>query len=221
MDKPTGCVPQRGDGRPLTADPVVLALAALGLLLVPWFLTGLGGAGSSWLIHSGLDLMIVVFAARVARLRADRRADRRFWRSLIIGGSACGIGDLYETVRVLTRPDFGTTKEVNDGHGHHAGDHVLVTVAQRLRELVGTAGLVARLGGDEFAVLLEAGVAQAAKLAERITVAVAAPIALADTSVTLGASVGVCVGLPGDADRILRDADTAMYRDKHERKAAA
>ena len=117
--------------------------------------------------------------------------------------------------------DLDGFKEINDRHGHHAGDRLLVTTADRLTGLLGDGATAARLGGDEFAVLLPGtGAARAAELAERIAVALASPIQLGDALVAVGASVGAGAGLPADADRIMRDADAAMYRAKRDRKSS-
>jgi len=95
-------------------------------------------------------------------------------------------------------------------------------VARRVTALLGRAGTVARLGGDEFAVLLPgADPGRARMLADLIAAAVAEPIPVAGTTVTVGASVGVAAGTPADAERVLRDADDAMYRTKQSRRAAA
>ncbi|MFI5896875.1 diguanylate cyclase domain-containing protein [Actinoplanes sp. NPDC051513] len=118
--------------------------------------------------------------------------------------------------------DLDGFKEVNDSHGHHAGDEVLVTVARRVTALLGRAGTVARLGGDEFAVLLPAADrSRAQMLADLIAAAVAEPIQVPGAVVTVGASVGVACGKPTDADGLLRDADDAMYRTKQSRRTAA
>ncbi|MGX6608058.1 diguanylate cyclase domain-containing protein [Micromonosporaceae bacterium Da 78-11] len=117
--------------------------------------------------------------------------------------------------------DLDGFKEINDQHGHQAGDRLLVATAQRLEALVGADGTAVRLGGDEFAVLLPgAGADRAAELAERIAGQLAEPVLLADGWVAVGASIGVGSGRPADADRIMRDADAAMYRDKRERRAS-
>jgi diguanylate cyclase (GGDEF)-like protein/PAS domain S-box-containing protein len=116
--------------------------------------------------------------------------------------------------------DLDGFKQINDGHGHHAGDQVLVAVAGRITTLLSGNGTVARLGGDEFAVLLPgADVTSATILAEVIAAAVAQPIGIVGEIVSVGASVGVAAGTPADADRMLRDADAEMYRRKQSRKA--
>jgi diguanylate cyclase (GGDEF)-like protein/PAS domain S-box-containing protein len=118
--------------------------------------------------------------------------------------------------------DLDGFKEINDGHGHHAGDHVLTTVAGRLTALLHAGDVAARLGGDEFAVLpADAHPARVAALAEQIVAAVSAPVDLDGRALRIGASVGVATGPAGDPDRLLRDADAAMYRTKQHRKAAS
>ncbi|BCJ44743.1 hypothetical protein GCM10010168_15560 [Actinoplanes ianthinogenes] len=118
--------------------------------------------------------------------------------------------------------DLDGFKAINDQHGHHTGDQVLVQVAARLSGLLGTGEVAARLGGDEFAVLLPAtGPDEAAKLADRIAAVVAEPMLVGERWLSVGASVGVASGLPGEGDRLLREADAAMYRRKHDRRAGA
>jgi diguanylate cyclase (GGDEF)-like protein len=121
--------------------------------------------------------------------------------------------------------DLDGFKQINDVHGHQAGDRVLVTVAQRLVALLGTTGTAARLGGDEFAVVVpNAGIEEIEALAERITAEIIAPILVTDstfgdTFVAVGASVGAAAGIPASADKVLHDADRAMYRRKNARRA--
>jgi diguanylate cyclase (GGDEF)-like protein len=113
--------------------------------------------------------------------------------------------------------DLDGFKPVNDSYGHHAGDQVLIAVAERLAAWTPETGLAVRLGGDEFAVLLP-GPATADGLAPMLE----APIMLPGTAdVTVGASVGVATGSPEDATHLLRKADAAMYRTKARRKALA
>ncbi|MEV4510325.1 sensor domain-containing diguanylate cyclase [Dactylosporangium sp. NPDC049525] len=118
--------------------------------------------------------------------------------------------------------DLDGFKEINDGHGHHAGDHVLTTVASRLTALLHAGDLAVRLGGDEFAVLpADPHPGRVAALAEQIVAALCAPVDLDGRPLRIGASVGVATGPAGDPDRLLREADAAMYRTKQHRKATA
>jgi diguanylate cyclase (GGDEF)-like protein len=121
--------------------------------------------------------------------------------------------------------DIDNFKAVNDGHGHLAGDNALKEVAQRVNEQIRSMDTAARFGGDELAILLpDASAAEAATLAERIREVIAAvPFALtAEVERILTVSVGVAALSPGRhetdlkavADRLLADADAALYRAK-------
>ena len=114
--------------------------------------------------------------------------------------------------------DLDHFKDVNDLNGHHAGDTVLTTVAQRLVNTVREGDHVGRLGGDEFVVLAEPvhDVDEAVGLARRILDILAEPIELGAVRVTIGASIGIALadGAELTADELLRDADLAVYRAK-------
>jgi diguanylate cyclase (GGDEF)-like protein/PAS domain S-box-containing protein len=115
--------------------------------------------------------------------------------------------------------DLDDFKRVNDSSGHDAGDRLLVGVARRLQACLGPGDTVARLGGDEFVVLLEdVGGAQAAvATAERIARALRAPFVAPDGErLSVTATIGISLSRPGErpTERLLRDADAAMYRGK-------
>lgn len=116
--------------------------------------------------------------------------------------------------------DLDSFKAVNDERGHAAGDAVLRLLARRMTGAVRPEDTVARLGNDEFVVLCESipDRGWALELAGRVLNAVQAPIVDGDRSVVVGASVGVAVGdQPGwDPDRLLSEADHAMYRSKQQ-----
>ncbi len=115
--------------------------------------------------------------------------------------------------------DLDGFKEVNDTHGHDAGDFVLVAVAKRLTALVRPMDVVSRLGGDEFAVLCEAmDEAAARKLAKRIVEVVPKPIDAGGFDLTVAPSVGISLTRDPEtkpAD-LVADADVAMYFAKDE-----
>jgi diguanylate cyclase (GGDEF)-like protein len=113
--------------------------------------------------------------------------------------------------------DLDHFKRVNDVYGHSAGDEILRAVARRLESVLRGDDAVARVGGDEFVVVLQelADPTEATRIAERARLAVASPIPLADanTTVHVTASIGVAVSRPphDDGDRLLGRADNAMY----------
>ncbi len=116
--------------------------------------------------------------------------------------------------------DLDGFKAVNDTYGHHSGDHLLVTVAERLRSVLRESDTIARMGGDEFAVVLEGGVTVegAVVVAEKLIALAATPYPGIALGVT--ASIGIAL-FPGDADSteaLLRAADAAMYQAKHDGK---
>jgi diguanylate cyclase (GGDEF)-like protein len=124
-------------------------------------------------------------------------------------------GDHMVAVLVVGLDDF---KNVNDAHGHSAGDELLRSAARRLQDLLGPGDLVARLGGDEFALILEnlAHDQEANNFAERISQAFHQPFNLAAATVTLTASIGIGVAPRDgtDAESLLKNADIAMHSAK-------
>jgi diguanylate cyclase (GGDEF)-like protein len=113
--------------------------------------------------------------------------------------------------------DLDRFKEVNDTYGHEAGDALLTTVGNRLRDAVRPGDTVARLGGDEFVVVTE-GLHDASVvigLAKRLRAELLQPIDIGPARVLVGASIGMAVAGPeDDARSVLREADAAMYRAK-------
>lgn len=114
--------------------------------------------------------------------------------------------------------DLDGFKEVNDTHGHEAGDLVLSTVARRLSAAVRSTDLVVRLGGDEFVLLCpDLPAEDAVKLADRVIGDVARPILFRDEELDIGASVGIAAygtDVPAHDGDVLRSADMAMYEAK-------
>ena len=121
--------------------------------------------------------------------------------------------------------DIDNFKSINDGYGHLAGDNALKEIAHRVESQIRSMDTAARFGGDELAILLpEASASEAATLAERIREVIAAvPFRLtAQIERTLTVSVGVAAVAPGRhekdlkalADRLIADADAALYRAK-------
>ncbi|WP_016910325.1 diguanylate cyclase CdgB [Streptomyces xiaopingdaonensis] len=115
--------------------------------------------------------------------------------------------------------DLDGFKSINDRHGHHCGDAVLIEVANRLTAGVRENDTVARLGGDEFVVLADGlGPAEAQDLAVRLRNAIIPPIRVDGGSVRVGASFGIGWAQCGmTADEVLHSADQRMYVEKRSR----
>ena len=114
--------------------------------------------------------------------------------------------------------DLDNFKCINDSLGHGTGDILLQLAAQRLRLCVRDSDTVSRQGGDEFVVLLadsgHEGDAQQA--AAKILVALAAPFHIAGQELYITASIGIgrYPADGGDAETLIKNADTAMYHAK-------
>jgi two-component system cell cycle response regulator len=121
--------------------------------------------------------------------------------------------------------DIDKFKSINDGYGHLAGDSALKEIAHRVEGQIRSMDTAARFGGDELAILLpETNQEEAKRLAERIREVIAhEPFALTSQIVRdLTISVGVASLSPGRnetdlkalADRLIAEADAALYRAK-------
>ena len=114
--------------------------------------------------------------------------------------------------------DLDRFKVVNDTLGHAIGDKLLIQVAKRFSSCIRASDTLARLGGDEFGVLLMQinSASEAADVAKKLTKAIADPVEVEGYSLHPSTSIGICL-FPEDGDNaetILKNADTAMYRSK-------
>lgn len=150
---------------------------------------------------------IALLQARIAELEAaladaQRAANRDPLTGLL---NRAGFADYWASRhhpagRMLALIDLDDFKQVNDVHGHAAGDAVLCAVAQWLRTLPAAA----RLGGDEFVAVIDHG--------EALPIRVGATLPDGST-VSAGLSIGLAPAV-GDLSTVLARADAAMYRAK-------
>jgi diguanylate cyclase (GGDEF)-like protein len=126
--------------------------------------------------------------------------------------------------------DLDNFKLVNDSLGHHAGDQLLIQLAERLRSCTRETDTVARLSGDEFLLLLadiergtaalaggpDTGLLIAESVAARVREALEQPFDLGGSEFFVSASIGISLYPQdaSDAESLLRNADAAMYRSK-------
>ncbi|WP_395010544.1 EAL domain-containing protein [Undibacterium sp.] len=119
--------------------------------------------------------------------------------------------------------DLDHFKTINDARGHATGDMLLIEVAKRLSHLLREVDTVARIGGDEFVVLIDSldpHIDIAGKLAltvaEKVRHALSQDFIIHDQAYSSSCSIGVSMmPKPGqNADDLLRESDTAMYRAK-------
>jgi diguanylate cyclase (GGDEF)-like protein len=117
--------------------------------------------------------------------------------------------------------DLDHFKYVNDSFGHLIGDMLLVEVSQRLQDCLRSSDIIARFGGDEFVILLDKieSIEDALQVADRIQKNLKKSFLLDDKEVFVSTSVGIVLGQNADADRLLANADWALYAAKSKGKA--
>jgi diguanylate cyclase (GGDEF)-like protein len=115
--------------------------------------------------------------------------------------------------------DLDQFKTVNDIHGHQVGDELLVAVADRLTRHLRPGDTLARLSGDEFVILCDdlSGRSEVEMIAARISAALGEPFILSSGDVNTTASIGIALTGRNDhlPEKVLHDADLAMYQAKH------
>lgn len=129
----------------------------------------------------------------------------------------------HGTQSALLFVDLDGLKAVNDAHGHHAGDALLIHVARGLRGLVRATDMVARLGGDEFGLILEHldETHARAKAEAMMTALKAEPLQLGGAVIRVTPSWGVTmIREEESADHALARADAEMYATKASHRSA-
>ena len=114
--------------------------------------------------------------------------------------------------------DLDRFKVINDSLGHSVGDKLLQAIAVRCKNLMRENDTVARMGGDEFVILALSirGIDDAVHIAQKVREAIAEPVQVDGRELFVTASMGVSI-YPNDGDNaetLLKNSDTAMYRAK-------
>ena len=116
--------------------------------------------------------------------------------------------------------DIDRFKNINDSLGHEVGDQLLLTVAQRLRDVARHSDIVARIGGDEFALALTDidSPRFAARIADDLLPRVSDTVVVGEHAIRVSPSIGIAIFPEDGADgpTLLRSADAAMRRTKEE-----
>jgi len=126
--------------------------------------------------------------------------------------------DRYNTKVAVAFVDLDQFKMINDSMGHHVGDQLLVTMAERLKGCVRDSDTVVRLGGDEFVLLITGlqKVEDVAQSMQRVLTAIGQPFVINGWDYAVSCSIGVSI-YPDDGtdyNTLLKNADSAMYKAK-------
>jgi diguanylate cyclase (GGDEF)-like protein/PAS domain S-box-containing protein len=191
---------------------------------------------------SAVDVPFVQAAANVLADAIERHAADQALRHRVLHDALTGLpnrlsfvealGEGLQRATVSGAPvgilflDLDHFKLINDSLGHHAGDALLRAVAPRLRAHLRPGDVVARFGGDEFGILIDrlADEGEAIAIADRVAAAFDHPFPIEGVEHFVSASIGVAVARVGEepapsAERLIRDADAAMYRAKESGRA--
>jgi len=230
IDWPLQEVPQPCHDGQLLGFPLQAGDGALEGYFALWLPPGYGApqAADLFLMRAKASLFATLLShlhrsqQLVEALEASRRdaetdaltglLNRRGWDLMLAREQARCIR--YGCPCTLLVLDMDGLKSINDADGHHAGDELLLAMAQVLGETVRQPDIVARVGGDEFAVLLtETDADQAGGFLQRLRLALNAR--------QIRTSVGQATWNRAETlAETLRRADRAMYQEKHGRSDA-
>ncbi|MDB5052260.1 MAG: hypothetical protein JWM44_310 [Bacilli bacterium] len=229
------------DSHPTWLILFLVPLYALEMGLVPSFYFSVFGLANIYfltLVQGGnflsLETFLIVFGMLMSMLFIGRSSDRlqkmAYYDALTHLPNRLLLKDqLTSSIRLASKSNFRVGilfldldqfKYVNDTMGHAAGDVLLQTVALRIKKILPKNAILARMGGDEFTLLIPKMDTSdiAARTAETIIDALKSSFPLNHNEVFITTSIGVAV-FPDDgidADTLMKNADTAMYRAKDE-----
>jgi len=185
---------------------------------------------SQWLLGLGL-ISLILIAVLLISLLTRTSSERRRYREASERDGLTGLYNHQSTLRSghqlqqecrrALRPftvivaDIDHFKQINDRHGHAAGDQVLRALGRLWQQVFPADSIIGRSGGEEFTVLVAANVEQARLLIEELRRCIQ-PVAAFDETVEYSLSYGVCeaTGSHAPLEDILRSADMALYQAK-------
>ncbi len=180
--------------------------------------------GAVLLISNGLVMLLIIVRDMIADMTARSETDtlsnllnRRGFEDHARQALATAARDGMPAIMIVA--DLDHFKSINDTFGHAAGDEVIATFADILRNIAEQRSLIGRVGGEEFAILIPGANLMTGRLyAETARSAMAShqkPFSGPDHAMT--ASFGVAALRPGDSlSDLLRRADVALYQAKSE-----
>jgi diguanylate cyclase (GGDEF)-like protein len=202
----------------LEAEKQVAALQVTATKRWQWLL-GLGVAG---LLVTAILLSVLLRRSFRQRLRYRWLSEHDSLTRLLNYQQVRKLGEAaFARARATGRPftaivaDIDLFKQVNDRHGHAAGDEALRSLGAWISETVGEHAIAGRSGGDEFTVLLEADAVEAEAMMQRLRDRIE-PITVFGQTFRINISSGVCQA-DGQADtleQLVHEADQALYRAK-------
>jgi len=202
-----------------TYPPIFLALG-LSLSTLGWYSFNPTQISEFALVPSIITLLLAFIRMALALEEAEQG---KIHKELSVTDELTGIGNRREFFNRLAQipadgswtlllMDLDRFKEINDAHGHSAGDYVLREVAHRFRSVLPEDSYLARLGGDEFSALVRRESEGARDLARRLQLALTTPIYVGESSLLLTSSVGVSAITA--EENPLECADAQMYEAK-------
>jgi diguanylate cyclase (GGDEF)-like protein len=214
----------RSGGRPSHGRSWLFFAAASGTLVVHALLettdradiAGIFEVATAALLGGGFVLLYGADREELRRLQSDAERDPmtqlynlRMFRALASARLEASGEDARLAIAVIDLDGF---KQVNDTHGHPAGDQALRLVATAVRASLRTSDLAARYGGDEFVLLLDrCDDAAADRIVQRIKQTVQALSGGVGYPISFSAGLAVYPTIGRDLDTLIRQADDALF----------
>ncbi|MDX9800649.1 MAG: diguanylate cyclase [Spirochaetia bacterium] len=204
-----GAVPAGGWSDPAAAGKIITA--RIGGIIIALFLTG----AFLSLLLSNRTMQYYALYDQLTGL-----ANRRLFK--IVSEQLLHLSYRKNKILALLFLDLDDFKNVNDNHGHKAGDRVLIETSNRIKDSLRKSDIVCRHGGDEFIVILHDvdSSDNIEKIAEKIINNISQPISIQNNIINIGVSIGISL-YPEDGTTIsdlLKKADSAMYTAKQSGK---